>query len=102
MDLLETEVDFEDVRRAAVVLSMCSVRLRYMDFFPVPSNVSTDFMFEKSANYFPSEDTPRRTAALLPKAKVITLLINPSDRAYSWYQVNTEHKPTQNTAAQVF
>lgn len=60
-----------------------------MEFFPVPSNVSTDFLFEKSANYFPSEETPRRAAALLPKAKIITLLINPSDRAYSWYQVHT-------------
>uniref|UniRef100_A0A8C2XFM4 [heparan sulfate]-glucosamine N-sulfotransferase n=1 Tax=Cyclopterus lumpus TaxID=8103 RepID=A0A8C2XFM4_CYCLU len=59
----------------------------YMEFFPVPSNVSTDFLFEKSANYFPSEESPRRAAALLPKAKIITLLINPSDRAYSWYQV---------------
>lgn len=61
-----------------------------MDFFPVPSNVTTDFLFEKSANYFPSEESPRRAAALLPKAKIITLLINPSDRAYSWYQVQTQ------------
>uniref|UniRef100_A0A8C1M882 [heparan sulfate]-glucosamine N-sulfotransferase n=1 Tax=Cyprinus carpio TaxID=7962 RepID=A0A8C1M882_CYPCA len=60
---------------------------RYMEFFPVPSNVSTDFLFEKSANYFPSEETPKRAAALLPKAKILTLLINPSDRAYSWYQL---------------
>lgn len=67
---------------------VCVYCLRYMDFFPVPSNVSTDFLFEKSANYFPSEETPRRAAALLPKAKLITLLINPSDRAYSWYQVH--------------
>lgn len=59
-----------------------------MEFFPVPSNVTTDFLFEKSANYFPSEESPRRAAALLPKAKIITLLINPSDRAYSWYQVH--------------
>lgn len=58
-----------------------------MDFFPTPSNMTTDFLFEKSANYFPSEEAPQRAAALLPKAKVITLLINPSDRAYSWYQV---------------
>jgi len=58
-----------------------------MEFFPIPSNVSTDFLFEKSANYFPSEETPKRAAALLPKAKILTLLINPSDRAYSWYQV---------------
>lgn len=66
---------------------LCVLPFRYMEFFPVPSNVSTDFLFEKSANYFPSEESPRRAAALLPKAKIITLLINPSDRAYSWYQV---------------
>ncbi|KAG9259819.1 bifunctional heparan sulfate N-deacetylase/N-sulfotransferase 4-like [Astyanax mexicanus] len=64
----------------------------YMEFFPVPSNVSTDFLFEKSANYFPSEDTPKRAAALLPKAKILTLLINPSDRAYSWYQHQRAHE----------
>ncbi|XP_072563034.1 bifunctional heparan sulfate N-deacetylase/N-sulfotransferase 4 [Paramormyrops kingsleyae] len=64
----------------------------YMEFFPVPSNVTTDFLFEKSANYFPSEDSPRRAAALLPKAKIITLLINPSDRAYSWYQHQKAHE----------
>uniref|UniRef100_A0A8C5GXM1 [heparan sulfate]-glucosamine N-sulfotransferase n=1 Tax=Gouania willdenowi TaxID=441366 RepID=A0A8C5GXM1_GOUWI len=59
----------------------------YMDFFPFPSNVSTDFMFEKSANYFDTEAAPKRAAALLPRAKVVAVLINPSDRAYSWYQV---------------
>uniref|UniRef100_A0AAY4CB85 [heparan sulfate]-glucosamine N-sulfotransferase n=1 Tax=Denticeps clupeoides TaxID=299321 RepID=A0AAY4CB85_9TELE len=59
----------------------------YMDFFPFPSNVSTDFMFEKSANYFDIEVTPKRAAALLPRAKILALLINPVDRAYSWYQV---------------
>ncbi|XP_031415841.1 bifunctional heparan sulfate N-deacetylase/N-sulfotransferase 4 [Clupea harengus] len=64
----------------------------YMEFFPVPSNVSTDFLFEKSANYFPSEESPKRAAALLPRAKIITLLINPSDRAYSWYQHQRAHE----------
>ncbi|XP_032696111.1 bifunctional heparan sulfate N-deacetylase/N-sulfotransferase 2 isoform X3 [Lontra canadensis] len=59
----------------------------YMDFFPVPSNASTDFLFEKSATYFDSEVVPRRGAALLPRAKIITVLTNPADRAYSWYQV---------------
>lgn len=58
-----------------------------MDFFPFPSNVSTDFMFEKSANYFDTEVAPKRAAALLPRAKILAVLINPSDRAYSWYQV---------------
>uniref|UniRef100_A0A8C4YIQ0 [heparan sulfate]-glucosamine N-sulfotransferase n=1 Tax=Gopherus evgoodei TaxID=1825980 RepID=A0A8C4YIQ0_9SAUR len=64
----------------------------YMDFFPVPSNVSTDFLFEKSANYFHSEEAPKRAASLIPKAKIITILIDPSDRAYSWYQHQRSHE----------
>ncbi|MBN3312792.1 NDST2 sulfotransferase, partial [Atractosteus spatula] len=64
----------------------------YMDFFPFPSNTSTDFMFEKSANYFDTEVTPRRAAALLPRAKILTILINPADRAYSWYQHQRAHQ----------
>uniref|UniRef100_H3A5G8 [heparan sulfate]-glucosamine N-sulfotransferase n=2 Tax=Latimeria chalumnae TaxID=7897 RepID=H3A5G8_LATCH len=64
----------------------------YMDFFPIPSNVTSDFLFEKSANYFPSEEAPKRVVALLPKAKIITILIDPSDRAYSWYQHQRAHE----------
>ncbi|XP_039615545.1 bifunctional heparan sulfate N-deacetylase/N-sulfotransferase 4 [Polypterus senegalus] len=64
----------------------------YMDFFPVPSNITTDFLFEKSANYFSAEEAPKRAAALIPKSKIITLLINPSDRAYSWYQHQRAHE----------
>lgn len=63
-----------------------------MDFFPVPSNVTTDFLFEKSANYFHSEEAPKRAASLVPKAKIITILIDPSDRAYSWYQHQRSHE----------
>ncbi|KAG5262946.1 hypothetical protein AALO_G00280750 [Alosa alosa] len=63
----------------------------YMDFFPVPSNVSTDFLFEKSANYFDTEAAPPRASALLPRAKIIAVLINPADRAYSWYQHQRAH-----------
>ncbi|XP_032080371.1 bifunctional heparan sulfate N-deacetylase/N-sulfotransferase 3 isoform X2 [Thamnophis elegans] len=59
----------------------------YMEFFPTPSNVTADFLFEKSANYFHSEDAPKRVASLIPKSKIITILIDPSDRAYSWYQL---------------
>uniref|UniRef100_A0A8C8SRE3 [heparan sulfate]-glucosamine N-sulfotransferase n=1 Tax=Pelusios castaneus TaxID=367368 RepID=A0A8C8SRE3_9SAUR len=64
----------------------------YMNFFPTPSNVTTDFLFEKSANYFHSEEAPRRAASLVPKAKIITILIDPSDRAYSWYQHQRSHE----------
>lgn len=66
---------------------------RYMEFFPIPSNTTSDFYFEKSANYFDSEVAPRRAAALLSKAKIITILINPADRAYSWYQVSLSLSP---------
>ncbi|XP_043917596.1 bifunctional heparan sulfate N-deacetylase/N-sulfotransferase 4 [Protopterus annectens] len=64
----------------------------YMDFFPSPLNASTTFMFEKSANYFSSDEAPERVAALIPKAKIITILIDPSDRAYSWYQHQLAHE----------
>lgn len=82
--------NFHHHRSAAPVLCSFSAFLplhRYMDFFPVPSNASTDFLFEKSATYFDSEVVPQRGAALLPRAKIITVLTNPTDRAYSWYQV---------------
>ncbi|CAI5784468.1 heparan sulfate N-deacetylase N-sulfotransferase 4 isoform X1 [Podarcis lilfordi] len=64
----------------------------YMKFFPTPSNLTTDIVFEKSANYFHSEDAPRRAFSLIPKAKIITILIDPSDRAYSWYQHQRSHE----------
>ncbi|XP_069487167.1 bifunctional heparan sulfate N-deacetylase/N-sulfotransferase 4 isoform X2 [Ambystoma mexicanum] len=63
----------------------------YMDFFPPNSNATSDFLFEKSATYFHSEEAPKRVGALVPKAKVITILIDPSDRAYSWYQHQRAH-----------
>ncbi|XP_061643626.1 bifunctional heparan sulfate N-deacetylase/N-sulfotransferase 1-like isoform X2 [Phyllopteryx taeniolatus] len=63
----------------------------YMEYFPLPSNASSDYYFEKSANYFDSEVAAQRAAALLPKAKIITILINPADRAYSWYQHQRAH-----------
>lgn len=66
---------------------LCLLCTRYMEYFPLPSNTSSDYYFEKSANYFDSEVAAQRAAALLPKAKIITILINPADRAYSWYQV---------------
>uniref|UniRef100_A0A8C0TYI8 [heparan sulfate]-glucosamine N-sulfotransferase n=1 Tax=Canis lupus familiaris TaxID=9615 RepID=A0A8C0TYI8_CANLF len=64
----------------------------YMDFFPTPPNITSDFLFEKSANYFHSEEAPKRAASLVPKAKIITILIDPSDRAYSWYQHQRSHE----------
>lgn len=82
--------------QCCVRLTHCILTHRYMDFFPFPSNASTDFMFEKSANYFDTEVVPKRAAALLPRAKIIAVLINPTDRAYSWYQVQPSLYYTHN------
>ena len=75
------------VRAGGAACEVCVLCARYMEYFPLPSNTSSDYYFEKSANYFDSEVAAQRAAALLPKAKIITILINPADRAYSWYQV---------------
>uniref|UniRef100_A0A2M4CUH9 [heparan sulfate]-glucosamine N-sulfotransferase n=2 Tax=Nyssorhynchus TaxID=44543 RepID=A0A2M4CUH9_ANODA len=59
----------------------------YLDFFPLQPNDTDDkFMFEKSATYFDGELVPKRAHALLPKAQLVTILISPAKRAYSWYQ----------------
>lgn len=58
----------------------------YMEFFPVPANSSKKFMFEKSATYFDGEFVPKRAHSLLPHAKIVSILISPGKRAYSWYQ----------------
>lgn len=58
-----------------------------MSFFPVPENSTAKFLFEKSATYFDGELVPLRAHALLPRAKLVTILVSPIKRAYSWYQV---------------
>ncbi|XP_068141948.1 bifunctional heparan sulfate N-deacetylase/N-sulfotransferase [Drosophila tropicalis] len=82
----------------------------YMDFFPSESlpnltsissssssmpptatQSSPRYMFEKSATYFDGEAVPKRAHTLLPHAKIVTILISPAKRAYSWYQHQKAH-----------
>ncbi|XP_017843705.2 bifunctional heparan sulfate N-deacetylase/N-sulfotransferase [Drosophila busckii] len=74
----------------------------YMDFFPADTLPNTSsplptalgsprYMFEKSATYFDGEAVPKRAHALLPHAKIVTILISPAKRAYSWYQHQRAH-----------
>lgn len=63
----------------------------YLNFFPPSIINGTQMTFEKSATYFDGEQAPRRAHALLPNAKIITILISPSKRAYSWYQHIRSH-----------
>lgn len=62
-----------------------------MGFFPAAKNESSRYLFEKSATYFDGELVPKRSHALLPKAKLITILLSPARRAYSWYQHTKVH-----------
>lgn len=73
-----------------ICLSFCFI-LRYMSFFPASKNESSRYLFEKSATYFDGELVPRRAHALLPRAKLITILLSPARRAYSWYQHTRVH-----------
>ncbi|VDM98539.1 unnamed protein product [Thelazia callipaeda] len=63
--------------------------LWYMDQFR--SKIDHRIVFEKSATYFDNIDAPRTTAALLPKAEIIIILLDPAVRAYSWYQHMRAH-----------
>ncbi|XP_022105719.1 bifunctional heparan sulfate N-deacetylase/N-sulfotransferase 4-like [Acanthaster planci] len=64
----------------------------YLNFFPQVDNTSADVLFEKSATYFDNLHAPRRAHWLLPKAKLIAILIDPAKRAYSWYQHERAHE----------
>ncbi|VDO99834.1 unnamed protein product [Soboliphyme baturini] len=57
----------------------------YARFFP-EHEAKEEIVFDKSATYFDCEAAPRRVQALIPDAKIISILISPIKRAYSWYQ----------------
>lgn len=63
----------------------------YMKYFPKPSNSSNSYIFEKSAAYFDGELVPKRVKALLPRAKLVSIIIPPDRRAYSWYHHMRAH-----------
>uniref|UniRef100_A0A8C2NSH1 [heparan sulfate]-glucosamine N-sulfotransferase n=1 Tax=Capra hircus TaxID=9925 RepID=A0A8C2NSH1_CAPHI len=56
----------------------------YMDFFPTPSNITSDFLFEKSANYFHSEEAPKRAASLHQRSHE-----DPAALRFNFYEVIT-------------
>uniref|UniRef100_A0A914ZHT9 [heparan sulfate]-glucosamine N-sulfotransferase n=2 Tax=Parascaris univalens TaxID=6257 RepID=A0A914ZHT9_PARUN len=60
--------------------------LWYMEQFHNKTLPQHTIIFEKSATYFDNTDAPRLAAALLPKADIIVILLDPAIRAYSWYQ----------------
>ncbi|UMM30637.1 hypothetical protein L5515_012434 [Caenorhabditis briggsae] len=60
----------------------------YMSKFPNETTV----IFEKSATYFDNPSAARQAAAMVPHAKLVIILQNPTQRAYSWFQHLIAHK----------
>ena len=63
----------------------------YLDLFPARANRTQLKIFEKSATYFGSLSAIPRLKALLPKAHLVSVLLEPGERAYSWYQHQKAH-----------
>jgi hypothetical protein len=61
----------------------------YFQLFNRNVNKSSELIFfEKSANYFSYKSSPIRIKTFFKdNVKLIILTINPTQRAYSWYQV---------------
>lgn len=65
-----------------------------MQFFPerdTSNNSSPVSYFEKSATYFDHDLAPIRANRMLKSAKIVAILISPTQRAYSWYQHMRSH-----------
>ena len=98
LSLFHFYIDFYGGSIKCVFVFILSIfTLRYMDFFPQKKKPNDTILFEKSANYFDSEVVPRRVSALVPRAKIVVLLMNPAKRALSWYYVSVEKKNKQPT-----
>ena len=63
----------------------------YLDLFPDRPSDKNTLIFEKSATYFTSSPTIPRIKALLPKIKIVSVLLEPGARAYSWYHHQKSH-----------
>ncbi|CAI2350539.1 unnamed protein product [Caenorhabditis sp. 36 PRJEB53466] len=60
---------------------------------------NASIIFEKSATYFDNPTAPKQAASLVPNAKLVVILQNPSQRAYSWFQHLLAHKDPSAVSA---
>ncbi|KAI6214415.1 [Heparan sulfate]-glucosamine N-sulfotransferase [Aphelenchoides besseyi] len=65
----------------------------YRELFNTSTEHST-VVFEKTANYFDNPRSPKAISYFAPNAKIIVILIDPIDRAFSWYQHMKAHNAT--------
>lgn len=55
-----------------------------------PSVKENNFNIDATANYFESADAPKRLKQLFPNTKIILLLRNPTERAYSHFKMSVD------------
>ena len=60
----------------------------YQTRFPFPINTT---LIEKSATYFDHTLSPNRISSLLPNSRIVIILRDPAERAFSWYQHQRAH-----------
>ncbi|CAD5226106.1 unnamed protein product [Bursaphelenchus xylophilus] len=65
--------------------------LKGVNWYKKLFNQGQKVVFEKSANYFDNPKVAEQVFHLLPKSKFIVILMDPVDRAYSWYQHMKAH-----------
>ena len=71
----------------------CYVLQKYMELFEIEQIISNStsanplFTFEKTPSYFCSKDVAYRMKATVPWSKIVLILRNPVDRAYSQYKM---------------
>jgi hypothetical protein len=58
-----------------------------MNLFEKTTADNQTIFFEKSANYFNDPNAPERIRTFFKNIKLLTILSDPIQRAYSWYQV---------------
>lgn len=80
---------FEEVQFFSIAVNYKRGVDWYLEFFPAANESVT--LFEKSATYFDVEHVPLRVNRLLPRADIVVILIDPGERAYSWYQHMRAH-----------
>jgi hypothetical protein len=80
----------------------CYVRQKYFEIWPTEGrllldNPTTLFSYEKTPSYIHQLDTPSQLKATCPWIpKVVMILRNPVDRAYSHYKMLVEKYPKKN------
>lgn len=74
----------------------------YLARYFSPINSESTILGEKSTSYYENEEVAKRISALIPQAKLIFVLRNPIDRAFSNYKFSLQHGLETRSLKEVF